>query len=250
MLRIERLSFRVGNFQLREVSLRIEPMEYFVLMGATGSGKSLLAKSVCGLLCPASGSVFIDGRDVTQLEPRFRKVGYVPQEYGLFPHLTVVRNLTFALESASIRRRTAFEQIGPIVESLGLEPLLQRSTLNLSGGEKQKVALARALAARPKLLILDEPVSALDEPTRREICPLLKKTQQEFGVATLHICHSLEETRAVADRVGVMAAGVLAQIGTLDELIRTPATDDVRRLMLQDTALVSRRDSRGTKNSS
>ena len=231
MLQIEKLSLRVGEFRLREVSLRIEPLEYFVLMGANGSGKSLLAKSIAGLIRVGAGSVFVNGRDVTELEPRFRDVGYVPQEYALFPHLTVARNLTFGLEAAGVRRGAALTEIGPVVRGLGLDTLLDRSTIDLSGGEKQKVALARALVRRPKLLILDEPVSALDEPARREICPLLRRTQREFNVATLHICHSLDETRAVADRVGIMDGGHLVQTGSLDDLTRNPATEEVTRLL-------------------
>ena len=234
MLLVERLSLTVGDFALREVSLDVAPGEYFVLMGANGSGKSLLAKSVCGLVRVGSGRVLIDGRDVTDLAPRRRRVGYVPQEYALFPHLDVGRNLTFGLEAEGVGRRKALAEVAPLVETLGLGPLLQRATVHLSGGEKQKVALARALARRPKLLILDEPVSALDEPTRREICPVLRRTQRTYGVATLHICHSLDEARSVADRVGVMTDGRLVQTGSLDELSRSPVDDSVSRLMLNE----------------
>ena len=234
MLKVDNLSLSVGDFELHDVSLEIAPGEYFVLMGATGSGKSLLAKCVCGILRVLWGAVFIDGRDVTALEPRYRRIGYVPQDYGLFPHLSVARNLTFALEAAGVRPRQALADVGPVIESLGLQALLDRSTVNLSGGEKQKVTLGRALAARPKLLILDEPVSALDEPTRREICPLLRRTQREFGVATIHICHSLDEARLVADRVGVMSTGELVQTGSLERLMGNPTDDAVRRLLLLD----------------
>ena len=234
MLKVDNLSLSVGDFDLHDVSLEIAPGEYFVLMGATGSGKSLLAKCVCGILRVLWGAVFIDGRDVTALEPRYRRIGYVPQDYGLFPHLSVARNLTFALEAAGVRPRRALADLGVVIESLGLQALLDRSTVNLSGGEKQKVTLGRALAARPKLLILDEPVSALDEPTRREICPLLRRTQREFGVATIHICHSLDEARLVADRVGVMSAGTLVQTGSLEGLMEGPTDDAVRRLLLLD----------------
>jgi ABC-type sugar transport system ATPase subunit len=231
MLRVEHLSLNVGRFALSDVSLQVEGGEYFVLMGATGSGKSMLARCICGLARVGSGRVVIDGTDVTEFEPRRRHVGYVPQDYALFPHLSVERNLTFGLEAHGAWRRTARREIAPLVEQLGIGHLLRRSTVNLSGGERQKVALGRALAARPKLLILDEPVSALDEPTRRELCPVLRDIQRSFNVATIHICHSLEEARQVADRVGIMADGRLVQAGKLDLLAAEPAADEVKRLL-------------------
>lgn len=232
MLRVTKLNLTVGSFALSDVSLDIAPGEYFVLMGATGSGKSMLAKCICGLLRAESGTIAIDGHDVTSLEPRRRHVGYVPQDYALFPHLDVAQNLTFGPQARGISHKRAIDHMEPVIERLGLTRLLRRSTVHLSGGEKQKLALGRALAGRPKLLILDEPVSALDEPTRREICPVLRRAQREFGVSTLHICHSLDEARAVGDRVGIMVEGELVQTGTLDELTQEPASDQVRRLML------------------
>ncbi|MCP4375281.1 MAG: ABC transporter ATP-binding protein, partial [bacterium] len=184
MLNVRNLGLQVGSFELRDVCLDVQPREYFVLMGATGSGKSLLIKSICGLIRASAGQIIIDGRDVTHLPPRSRSVGYVPQDSCLLPHLSVLRNVTFALEVAGHSKKHAAWEIGPIVESLGIGGLLNRSTVNLSGGERQKVALARALAGKPKLMLLDEPVSALDEPTRREICTVLRRVQREFGVAT------------------------------------------------------------------
>ena len=231
MLKVRNLNFSVGNFQLRDVSLHVSPREYFVLMGATGSGKSLLIKSVCGLLRARGGTIEIDGRDVTGLPPRLRRVGYVPQDSCLMPHLSVLRNVTFALEVAGMSKNEAADNIGHVVDSLDIGALLDRSTVNLSGGERQKVALARALAHKPKLLLLDEPVSALDEPTRREICAVLRKVQREFGVATIHVCHSRQEAAAVHDRVGGMSQGRLVQAGKLDDLTDDPADPAVRRLL-------------------
>ncbi|MDP6633839.1 MAG: ATP-binding cassette domain-containing protein [Phycisphaerae bacterium] len=231
MLNVQNLGFRVGDFELRNVCLHVKPREYFVLMGATGSGKSLLVKSVCGLVRAETGRIMIGGDDVTDLPPRLRGVGYVPQESCLMPHLNVLRNVTFALEVAGMSKKDAAEEIAHVVESLGIRALLDRSTVNLSGGERQKVALARALAHKPKLLLLDEPVSALDEPTRREICAVLGRVQKEFGVATIHVCHSRQEAEAVSDRVGVMSHGKLVQAGPLDELTDDPADQAVRRLL-------------------
>ena len=231
MLKVQNLGFRVGGFELHDVCLHVEPREYFVLMGATGSGKSLLVKSICGLTRARAGRIMIGGRDVTNLPPRLRGVGYVPQDSCLMPHLSVLRNVAFAMEVAGLSKNHAAEEIAPVVEFLGIGDLLNRSTVNLSGGERQKVALARALASKPKLLLLDEPVSALDEPTRREICVVLRRVQREFGVATIHVCHSRQEAAAVHDRVGVMSEGRLIQTGSLDELTDNPADADVRRLL-------------------
>ena len=231
MLRTDRLSLHVGDFDLSEISLEIAPDEYFVLMGPTGSGKSLFVKCVCGLSRPASGRIFVDGKDVTTRAPRFRNIGYVPQHCALFPHMTVAKNITFALCLKGVKHPAALEQLAPVIETLALGPLLDRSVANLSGGERQKVAVARALAAGPKLLVLDEPVSALDEPTRREVCIELRTLQQKLHIPTIHICHSVVEARLVSDRVGIFVAGRLAQTGDLDSLTAHPATDAVARLL-------------------
>ena len=231
MLRAEKVSLRVGQFDLDEISLEIAPGEYFVLMGPTGSGKSLFVKSVCGLIRPDQGRIFIDGQDITDQEPRFRHVGYVPQHCALFPHMTVAKNITFALRLKGIKHAEALTQLAPVIEPLALEPLLDRSVTNLSGGERQKVAVARALAAGPKLLVLDEPVSALDEPTRREVCVELRALQRKLNIPTIHICHSVVEARLVSDRVGVFVSGRLVQTGDLDTLTATPANDAVARLL-------------------
>jgi len=231
MLQVNDLTLLAGTFRLESICLNIAPGEYLVLMGPTGSGKSLLMKCLCRISSAGRGTIVIDGRDVTRLEPRARGIGYLPQESGLFPHINVAKNLTFPLRVRGIRHRRAMREVSPIIESLGIEPLLRRSPLNLSGGETQKVALGRALAARPKLLLLDEPMSALDEPTGREVCRLLRRVQQEFGVSTIHVCHSITEARAVSDRVAIIHAGRLCQTGTIDELFRKPRTQAVARLL-------------------
>ena len=234
MIDIRSLCLTAGTFHLRDVSLHVAAGEYFVLMGATGSGKSLLIKSICGLLRPSAGAIRIAGRDVTHLEPRDRRVGYVPQDSGLFPHLSVQRNVTFSLRARGCRSDAALRAAGPIIDMLGIYHLLPRSCRGLSGGECQKVALARALAGEPQVLLLDEPVSALDEPTRREVCQDIRQVQQHLGIPTIHVCHSLTEARSVADRVGVIHDGVIQQVGTIEELTATPASEAVARLMNVD----------------
>ncbi len=233
-LEIMDLSLRAGSFAVQDVSFAVGEGEYFVLMGMTGSGKSLLLKAVCGLTQVARGRVRLHSRDITALEARFRHIGYVPQDGGLFPHLDVLRNITFPLTVAGVKRAAARSAVEEIVTSLALEKLLARSVAYLSGGERQKVALARALARRPELLVLDEPVCALDEPTRRDTCRELRRVQKEFGVATVHVCHSRDEAALVSDRVGVMCEGRLLDVGTLQGLATGSGHAAVQRLLNWD----------------
>ncbi len=219
MLTIEQLCVTAGAFQVRDVSMQVADGEYFVVMGPTGSGKSLVIKAVCGLIPVASGTIILDGEDITWAEPRLRKVGYVPQNSDLFPHLTVERNLTFPLEVAGESLADARRGIEKIVDVLALAPLLERSVTTLSGGERQKVALGRALARKPRLLLLDEPVSALDDPSRRDVSRTLLETRKAFGIMTMHVCHNTEEAKILADRLGVFRAGRLVRVGSYAELV-------------------------------
>ncbi|MFC1764657.1 ABC transporter ATP-binding protein [Planctomycetota bacterium] len=229
-LDIKGLSMRAGSFRIGELSLTIRAGEYFTLMGHTGSGKSLLLKAVCGLAQIEAGSICICGEDVTVLEPRFRRIGYVPQDGGLFPHLSVLRNIVFPLTIHGTPLDKAAAETAKTVETLGLTPLLGRATGGLSGGERQKVSLARALACRPQLLILDEPVCSLDEPARYEICAELCRVQKKFNVATLHVCHNRAEAEQVSDRVGVMHGGQLVEVGVLKDLLTVSGREAVQRL--------------------
>ena len=203
-VKIENLSINAGDFSLSSLNLEVASGEYFVLMGRTGSGKSLILKSICGLQPVASGTIRVNNRDITNIEPRARKIGYVPQNSDLFPHLSVERNIRFPLDVRGVPSKDSEEKIKELAGILQIDHLLLRTTQNLSGGERQKVALARALAATPDLLILDEPVSALDEPTRHDICSKLATVQSKLKITTIHVCHTLAEAESVADRIGHM----------------------------------------------
>ena len=231
-LEVTQLTAAAGAFRLGPLDLQVEAGEHVVLMGATGSGKSLLIKSLCGLIRPQAGAIRLFGQDVTTLPPRQRGIGYVPQTSALFPHLPVARNITFAAWARGEPSTAALAAADDIIVALLLRPLLERSTATLSGGERQKVALARALCARPRLLLLDEPVSALDEPSRREVCATLREIHGRFAVTTLHVCHSLEEARSVATQLGIMEAGQLTCLGTLAELLTAPPQSPAARRLL------------------
>jgi ABC-type sugar transport system ATPase subunit len=201
------IGFRAGDFSLEKINLRVPRGSYSVLMGRTGSGKTTLLEIICGLRASLSGRVLLDGRDVTREPPGARGIGYVPQDGALFPTMTVRAQLGFALR---MKRRPSAEieqSVCATAAQLGIEPLLNRLPHDLSGGEKQRVALGRALAARPAVLLLDEPLSALDEELRDELAALLKTVQREHALTALHVTHSRGEAAQIADTIFLLEAG-------------------------------------------
>ena len=199
MIELDHITLQVGAFRLTDVSCRIPRGSHTALMGRTGTGKTTLLEAVCGLRTVVSGHIRIDGRDVTLDPPGARGVGFVPQDGALFAHLTVRQHLAFALDV----RRWPADRIAARVDELAswlrLTPLLDRLPLGLSGGEAQRVALGRALSFHPQVLCLDEPLSALDDETRAEICDVLSDIRQRTGVTLLHITHNRREAARLAD---------------------------------------------------
>lgn len=237
MIRVEDLNYTVGGFSLRDVALDVEAGEYCVMLGKTGSGKTLLLECLAGLRRVASGRISIDHRRVEDAEPRLRGVGYVPQDYALFSTRSVRENIRFGLRLRDIPRREQDEAVSDLAQMLGIDHLLERSIDGLSGGERQRVALARALAIRPRVLLLDEPVSAVDEQTRDAILADLKAIQRQMHTTTLHVCHNTREMQIVADKVAVLHEGRILQVGTPERLRRQPADANVARLLRLGTIL-------------
>ena len=238
MIRTEEISFHVGTFHLQRLSVNIAKGEYLVLLGPPGAGKTIFLECLCGLKKINSGRIYIDGNDVADLEPRVRGIGYVPQDYALFPHLSVERNIAFGLR---VHGRSE-AKVTEIADLLGIRELLPRRIDGLSGGEKQRVALARALVLQPKILLLDEPVSALDEVTRQDVCAQLLRIQRQFGLTTIHVSHNLEEAFSVADRAAILNRGILQQVGSLDELLDKPNSAFVTHFMRREKYLFRKGD--------
>ncbi|MCL5099156.1 MAG: ABC transporter ATP-binding protein [Candidatus Omnitrophica bacterium] len=201
MIALENLSVRVGSFSLENISLEIPTGEHAFLMGKTGSGKTTLLEAICGLKQITSGRVFLMGQEVTRLKPALRGIGFVPQDGALFSTMTVREQLAFALAIRKWNRADMQSRVKELAAWLGLEPLLNRKPNGLSGGEIQRVALGRALAFRPDVLCLDEPLSALDEDTRIEMGNLLQTVREHTAVTILHISHNLSEARRHSDRI-------------------------------------------------
>jgi ABC-type sugar transport system ATPase subunit len=212
MIAVDGLSIRNGSFTLDGIDLAVPTGEYGVLMGQTGCGKSTLLECICGLKPARGGSVLLQERDVTCLKPAERGIGYVPQDGVLFRTMTVRQNLGFALRVRRWRRRAIRKRVEELAELLGIEHLLGRRTLGLSGGETQRVAIGRALAARPSVLCLYEPLSSLDHDTRQEMCTLLKNMQRHTHVTTLHVTHDRDQARKLADRLFQFVDGRIEQV--------------------------------------
>jgi ABC-type sugar transport system ATPase subunit len=199
VIRLDEISIHQGTFRLDAVSLRVPAGRYGVLMGRTGSGKTSLLEAIAGLRPVACGAVSLDERDVTRLAPGERGIGYVPQDGALFRTMTVYNQLAFALRLRRERAAAVRVRVEELADWLGIRPLLNRRPTGLSGGEVQRVALGRALSFRPKYLLLDEPLSALDEGTRGSIVEILDGLRKTGDVTVLHVTHNRAEADRLAD---------------------------------------------------
>lgn len=211
MISIENLSVFAGEFSLRGVCMDVPAGAYAVLMGRTGAGKTTLLEAICGLKRAVAGRIVLMGRDATHLKPAERGVAYVPQDRALFSTMTVAENLGFAL---IVRKRPWIEverRVNELAELLGITHLLGRRAIGLSGGEVQRIALGRALAPRPGILLLDEPLSALDDQTRQEMHELLISIRRHTPVTTLHVTHNVTDAQRLADRVLLLENGAVRE---------------------------------------
>ena len=212
MISLSRVAVRQDAFSLEDVTLEVPTGEYGVLMGKTGSGKTTLLEAICGLRHVAAGTIRLVGRDVTALKPAARGVGYVPQDMALFSTLTVRDHLEFALAVRRWSRSAIDARVDELAQLLGIRHLLRRRPKGLSGGEAQRVALGRAIAMRPEVLLFDEPLSALDDDTRQEMYDLLGLVRRQMTVTVLHVTHNRAEAECLADRMFELRAGAVLEI--------------------------------------
>ncbi len=238
-LRLEHLSVQAGNFRLSDLTLEVAAGEYFILLGPTGAGKTVLLETIAGLHQPRAGRVLLGGEDVTAAPPETRRVGVVYQHHALFPHMTVAENVAFGLTlqrqprwrralpwlgRAALRREAHHPEVAAALEMLHIAYLAERFPTHLSGGERQRVALARALVIRPRLLLLDEPLSALDPQHREVLRSELRRLHAELGTTVVHVTHDFEEAVALGDRIAVLHAGRVEQVGPPEAVFRRPAS--------------------------
>ena len=222
MIKIENISKNLGEFFLKDVTLDIGTGEYFMILGPTGAGKTILLEAIAGIYNPDSGKILMDGRDITDIPPRRRNISMVYQDYMLFPHLTVEKNIAFGLKLKKIPIEEIKEKIEDISRMLNIRHLFHRFPGTLSGGEKQRIAIARAVVTEPNALLLDEPLSALDTQTREDLRHELKKIHSVTGITIIHVTHSFEEVFSLGDSVAVMNDGKIIQVGRPDDVFRRP----------------------------
>ncbi|MBN1106949.1 MAG: ABC transporter ATP-binding protein [Deltaproteobacteria bacterium] len=224
MIRIENLNIRLLAFHLRDIHLSVGENEFFMLMGPTGAGKTVLLEAIAGLIRVDRGRIFVRGRDVTELPSEKREVGIVYQDQALFPHLRVIQNVAYGLHFHHVGREEGKKRLRRLTELLGIDHLLSRLPVNLSGGEKQRVALARALVVQPRVLLLDEPFSAIDPVFREEIRNALKVVHQNTDTTFLMVTHDFGEALALADRGAVIHQGSIEQVGAVQDIFHRPAS--------------------------
>lgn len=216
---------------LNNVSLVVEQNEFVTLLGPSGCGKTTLLRTISGFEDLENGSIEIDGSTVTHLPAHKRPVNTVFQKYALFPHMTISKNVAYSQEVAGVSKAEITTQVGKMLELVGLDGFGDRKVNQLSGGQQQRVALARSLIAKPKILLLDEPLSALDKNLRHKMQQELKTLQEEIGIAFVFVTHDQEEALTMSDRIVVLSDGKIQQLGTPEDLYRRPENEFVARFV-------------------
>jgi ABC-type Fe3+/spermidine/putrescine transport system ATPase subunit len=228
MLRLININRRLGDFALRDINLEVCDGQYYVLLGRSGSGKTQLLELIAGLEHPDTGIIILDGVDITTQRIQDRKVGIVFQDYAVFPHMTVFGNIAYPLRARKEDKKSIAEKVEKAATAMNIKHILERSTEKLSGGELQRVALARTLITSPRLLLLDEPLSSLDTSLKDDLKRLLRNLNIA-GQTIIHVTHDYGDAISLAKRVGVIHNGKIIQEGSVDEVFKNPSNRFVAR---------------------
>jgi len=230
MLSVRNLSKDFTPFAIKDVSFEVSAEQYFVLLGRTGVGKSVLLETIAGLIRPDVGQVFLDGKDITNEKIQKRKIALVFQNSTLFPHMTVYDNIAYPLRCRNGKTQIR-QRVAELAEDFAISHLLKAKPHTLSGGESQRVSLARAVASEPRCLLLDEPLSSLDAKSRSQMRALLRKINAQGRMQIVHVTHDYTEAVSLATHVAVMEAGTIAQTGTVEQIFQRPKSEFVARFV-------------------
>jgi molybdate/tungstate transport system ATP-binding protein len=227
MIAFDHVSLALGDFALRDISFTVGEGEYFFIIGPSGAGKTVMLEAIAGLHVPDQGRILLSGRDVGQIPPELRRVGLVYQDYSLFPHMTVEKNIAFGLKMRRLPSREVKTTAENLLSRFGIAHLRSRSTPTLSGGEMQRIALARALAISPDVLLLDEPLSALDPGMKEYFIHELQSIHRDNGLTIIQVSHDRHEILSLGTRMALIMDGCLKQEGTVREVYAAPASRQV-----------------------
>jgi len=231
MIKIQDLTILFESFKILNLDIQIEEGGFHFLLGPTGSGKTLVLESIMGLRKPKSGRIWIGDKEVQDVPPELRGISYVPQDLALFPHLKVKENILFGIRARNLDMKTFEEYVQALVGVMKIDPLLERYPAHLSAGEKKRVALLRALAPKPKLLLLDEPLSGLDPSIKIDIQRLLKNLHSSFHPTTLCVTHDFEEVYFLGDEITIFIDGKVEQVGKRDDVFLKPKSKKVAQFL-------------------
>jgi len=228
MLILKNISKKLGNFQIDDIDMKISEGTYYVLLGRSGSGKTQLLELIAGLNSPDKGEIWLDGENITKKKLQIRNIGLVFQDYAIFPNMTVSGNIAYSMSSGKVKKSHLKEKVIKIAEELNISHLLERDIHHLSGGELQRVALARTLITSPRLLLLDEPMASIDASLKDDIKRLFRQLNKQ-GLTIIHVTHDYREAVSLASRVGVIHNGRIIQEGNPNDVFRRPVNKFVAR---------------------
>ncbi len=232
-LSIENLTSGYGEkLIIQNVSLGVKPKETLVLMGPSGSGKSTLLLTILGIVAPKRGKIILDDKEISSFAIENRNIGFLPQDYGLFPHLNVIENVSYGLRVRGISKNERVERALEMLRLVELKGFEQRKIRELSGGQRQRVGLARALAIRPSLLLLDEPLSNIDQVTKLDVAKELKNLFRKLEIPIILVTHNHEDALFLAEKLAIMIDGRIEQSGSVNEIIATPKTPFIKKLLM------------------
>ena len=222
MLQIVNVNLTLGNFKLDSISLNVDQKEYLIIIGRTASGKTTILKTIAGAYRPSSGKILLNGADITSMPPEKRNIAYVSQIFSSFDPKNVRGNIEFGLRARGVPKPEREKLVSGVVKDLGIEHLLDRMPATLSGGEQQRVSLARALVTSPKMILLDEPLSMIDPETKGSIVRLLKAIPEKYKIPVVHVTHEWDEAYSLASRIAVIHQGRIIEVGDPEQIFNEP----------------------------
>jgi molybdate/tungstate transport system ATP-binding protein len=231
LLQLLNVNLTLGTFRLSSVTLNVDQQQYLIVIGRTASGKTTLLKTIAGAYRPSSGKILMDGSDITTMPPEKRNVAYVSQIFSSFDPMNVQGNIEFGLRARNVPKPAREQLMNGIARDLGIEHLLDRMPATLSGGEQQRVSLARALVTRPKILLLDEPLSMIDPETKGSIIRLLKSIPEKYDIPVVHVTHEWDEAYALASLIAVLHQGRIIEVGDPEQIFNEPRNYHTARLV-------------------